>query len=74
MVFEDKRHGPVTRTKESDFEAVSRKRGRRTAMTEPSSAIAPTRNTQNLHFKGFVGGVPLNTETTTVNLWVGTER
>jgi len=26
-----------------------------------------------LHFKGFTGGVPLNTERTTVKPWVGSE-
>jgi len=27
-----------------------------------------------LHFKGFAGGVPLNTERTTVKPWVGIAR
>jgi len=35
---------------------------------------APRRFERLLHFKGFVGGVPLNTERTTVNPWVGIAR
>ena len=31
----------------------------------------PERKTQNLHFKGFRGGVPLNTETTAMKPRVG---
>jgi hypothetical protein len=37
---------------------------------ERSLAAAKTRKL-NLHFKGFVGGVPPNTERTTVKPWVG---
>src|SRR6267154_6711575 len=35
---------------------------------------APRRFETLLHFKGFAGGVPLNTERTTVKPWVGIAR
>jgi len=35
---------------------------------------APSRFETLLHFKGFVGGVPQNTERTTVKPWVGIAR
>ena len=35
---------------------------------------APGRFETLLHFKGFAGGVPLNTERTTVKPWVGIAR
>src|SRR5213592_4503701 len=35
---------------------------------------APRRFETLLHFKGFAGGVPLNTERTTVKPWVGMAR
>jgi hypothetical protein len=34
---------------------------------------APKRNSQNLHSKGFGGGVPINTETAAVKPRVGIE-
>jgi hypothetical protein len=39
---------------------------------ERSIAAAATRK-RILHFKGLIGGVPLNTQRTTVKPWVGSE-
>jgi hypothetical protein len=42
------------------------------AQRSPTSA--PDKFGLNLHFKGFAGGVPQNTERTTVKPWVGIAR
>jgi len=45
--------------------------GRKSARTNQHSASTPRRFSLILQSKGFPGGVPQNTERTTVKPWVG---